>query len=71
MSKNKSLFTVRNKRKTKHPQIIVKVSRTMFSSLGLTHAKGSHKHRNKKLKHNPNINDSKDAYVSRHVVEDF
>ena len=68
---SKSLFTIRSKKHAKHPQIIVKVSRTMFSSLGLTHSKGRHKHRNKKLKKNPNPTDNAQAYVSRHLIEDF
>ncbi len=68
---SKSLYTVRKKRHAKHPQIIVKVSKTKFASLGLTHAKGKHKHRNKSLKLNPNPNDKRKAYVTRHLLEDF
>ena len=68
---SKSLFTVRRRKHSKHPQIIVRVSRTMFSSLGLTHSRGKHKQRNKKLKQNPNPSDDKNAYVSRHLIEDF
>ena len=68
---SKSLFTIRGKKHAKHPQIIVKVSKTKFSSLGLTHSRGQHKHRNKRLKKNPNPNDIKKAYVSRHIIEDF
>ena len=68
---HKSLFTIRNKKHTKHPQIVVKVSKTKFSSVGLTHSRGQHKHRNKKLRKNPNPKDSRNAYVSRHIIEDF
>lgn len=68
---SKSLFTIRNKKHTKHPQIIVKATKTKFSSLGLTHSRGQHKHRNKKLKKNPDPNDARKAYVSRHIIEDF
>ena len=68
---SKSLFTVRKRKHSKHPQIIVKVSKTKFSSLGLTHSKGKHKQRNKKLKKNPNPSDERTAYVTRHLLEDF
>ena len=68
---SKSLFTIRKRKHSKHPQIVVKVSRTKFSSLGLTHSRGKRKQRNKKLKQNPNPQDSRDAYVSRHLLEDF
>ena len=67
----KSLFTIRKRKHTKHPQIVVKVSKTKFSSLGLTHSRGQHKHRNKKLRKNPNPKDSRNAYVSRNIIEDF
>ena len=68
---SKSLYTIRKKKKTKHPQVIVGASKTRFSSLGLTHSKGDRKHRNKKLLSNPNPRDSRQAYVSRHIMEDF
>ena len=33
--------------------------------------RGKHKQRNKKLKQNPNPIDDKNAYVSRHLIDDF
>ena len=67
----KSLFTIRKKKHAKHPQIIIKVTRTRFSSVGLTHSSGDRKHRNKKLVRNHNPNDNNQAYYSRHILEDF
>lgn len=67
----KSLFTIRKKKHTKHPQIVLKVTKTSFSSVGLTHSSGDRKHRNKKLFRNPNPEDNRQAYYSRHLIEDF
>ena len=67
----KSIFTIRKKKHAKHPQVIINANRTKFSSLGITHSAGSHKHRNKRLKKNPNPLDKKQSYLNRHIIEDF
>ena len=67
----KSLFTIRKRKRSKHPQVIVDADRTKFSSMTLTHSRGDRKHRNIRLKDNPNANDKKDAYISRRIIRDF
>ena len=67
----KSLFTIRKKKRTKHPQIIVRANRTSFSSVALTHSKGRRRHKNRKLIKNPNLKDTRDAYYSKYLIEDF
>ena len=67
----KSLFTVRKRKHSKHPQVIVDADRTRFSSMSLTHSHGDRKHRNIRLKDNPNVNDKKNAYISRRIIRDF
>ena len=69
--KNKSLFSVRKRKHSKHPQVIVDANRTKFSSMTLTHRARSRKHSNIRLTHNPNSKDEKDAYVRRQIIEDF
>ena len=68
---NKSIFTIRKKKKTKHPQVIVGANRTKFKSMTLTHSKGKRRTRNIKLSMNPNPEDFSDSYVSKRVIEDF
>ena len=67
----KSLFTVRKRKHTKHPQVIVGANKTRFDSMTITHSTGKAKNRNKKLIKNPNPNDRRDAYVSKRVISDF
>ena len=69
--KSKSLFTIRKKVKEKHPQIIVGASKTEFQSISLTHSEKDGSKTNIKLKHNPNKNDNKVAYVKRKIIRDF
>ncbi len=69
--KNRSLFTIRKKKKERHPQIIVGADRTSFKSIGLTHSKRSGKSINIPLKNNPNKNDDSQAYAKRRIVKDF
>lgn len=71
MKKSKSIFTIRRKRKERHPQIIVDASRICFKSMSLTHFKKSGKRNNIVLVKNPNQNDKKKAYISKRVIEDF
>ena len=44
-NKNKSMYSIRNKKKAKHPFIIVGVNKIKFKSMGITHSKRSG-HRN-------------------------
>ena len=67
----KSLFSIRRKKKDKHPRIVVGANRTSFDSIGLTHSKKHGNRNNLKLKHNPNPSDSRQAYVDKRIVRDF
>ena len=64
-------MTIRGKRHAKHPQIIVKTSKTKFGSVTLTHSKGKRRTRNFPLPDNPDENDTRKAYFSKRIVEDF
>ena len=68
---SKSLFTIRRKKRAKHPQIVVDANKIKFKSLTLTHSKGKRKTRNIPLKHNPNPNDLRQSYFSKKIIEDF
>ena len=39
MKRKPSLFTIRKKKKEKHPQLIVDVNKTKFKSMSITHSK--------------------------------
>ena len=67
----KSLFTIRKKKKERHPQIIVGANRTSFSSVSLTHSSKDGVKTNIKLKNNPNRKDKLDSYIKRKIIEDF
>ena len=67
----KSLFTIRKRKHSKHPQVIVDADRTKFSSMTLTHKERSSKHSNLLLKSNPNPNDKRSAYLRKQVIRDF
>ena len=67
----KSLFTIRKKKREKHPQVIVDANRTSFKSMDITHSKKHGKHNNIELKVNPNQDDSRKAYIRRDIVKDF
>ena len=67
----KSVFTIRRKRKEKHPQIIVGADRTKFKSVGLTHSKKDRGRNNYPLKSNPNVSDERQAYFKKRIIEDF
>ncbi len=69
--KNKSLFTIRKKKKERHPQIIVGADRTTFDAIGLTHSKRDRRTNNIALKINPNMNDDSQAYAKRRIIRDF
>ena len=69
--KKSSLFTIRKKRKEKHPQIIVGADRTSFESVGLTHSKRSGKRSNIELFINPDKNDNRKAYLKKQIIRDF
>ncbi len=71
MTKKSSLFTIRKKRKERHPQVIVGASRTTFDSIGLTHSKKDRRAFNIPLKQNPNTNDNRKAYVKKRIIRDF
>ena len=68
---NKSFLSVRGKKHAKHPQIVVKTSRTRFGSVTLTHSKGKRKSKNIPLPDNPNEKDLEKSYFSKRIVEDF
>ena len=67
----KSLYTVRKKKKERHPQVIVGVTRTSFDSVDLTHSIKDGKRKNIQLKRNPNPNDNEKAYIKKRVLRDF
>ena len=67
----KSLFTIRKKKKERHPQIIVGADRTSFESVGITHSKKQGHKRNILLRHNPNIMDERNAYIKKTIIKDF
>ena len=67
----KSLFTIRKKKKEKHPQIVVGANRTSFETVGLTHSKKDRRSVNIPLKNNPNKDDERQAYVKKRVIKDF
>lgn len=72
MNKKKpSLFTIRKKRKEKHPQIIVGADRTSFESVGLTHSRRSGKSYNNPLPDNPNKKDQTQSYFKKRIIRDF
>lgn len=74
MSK-KSLYSVRKRRKTRHPQIIVDANRTKFKSVTLTHSKTKDKKyptkTNVELPDNPDLNDDRVSYFARRIITDF
>lgn len=71
MNKKSSLFTVRKKKKERHPQVVVDANRTSFSTMGITHSSKKSKRNNYPLKFNPNKNDVRKAYLKRQVIKDF
>ena len=68
---SKSLFTIRKKKKERHPHIIIYANRVLFKALKLTHSSKSGKRNNIKLKKNPNSLDKRDSYASKRIIEDF
>lgn len=68
---HKSLFTIRKKKKEKHPQLIVGANRTSFKSMDITHSKKHGKHNNLELKANPDKCDDRKSYLKKDIVEDF
>ena len=72
MKKSKSIFTIRRKRKERHPQIIIDANKISFKSMSLTHSKKHGRHWNIRLKTNPNRQDKLEAYIEkRRIIEDF
>lgn len=71
MSKNKSLYSIRKKKHTKHPFVIVGYNKTKFKAMGITHSKKSGHRNNFKLNNNPNKKDKRETYLKRQVIEDF
>ncbi len=67
----KSLFTIRKKKKEKHPQIIVGADRTSFESVGLTHSKKDRGKNNLQLTDNPDKEDSRPSYVKKRIIRSF
>ena len=67
----KSLFTVRKRKHTKHPQVIVGVNKTKFKSMTITHSKLNGRHDNIELDNNPNPMDKRKSYVQRRIISDF
>ena len=70
-NKNKSMYSIRNKKKAKHPFVIVGYDKTKFKAMGLTHSKRSGHRNNLKLNKNPNHKEDKDAYLKRQIINDF
>ena len=66
-----SQFSIRRKKKEKHPQVIVESNKTKFKSMSLTHSKKDGRSNNLPLKHNPNHGDNKLAYLKKRIIEDF
>ena len=64
-------FSIRRKKKEKHPQVIVESNKTKFKSMSLTHSKKDGRSKNMPLKHNPNQNDNRQAYLKKRIIEDF
>lgn len=46
-------------------------NKTKFQSMSLTHSKKDGRSKNWPLKHNPNQNDNKLAYLKKRIIEDF
>lgn len=67
----KSIFTIRKRRKTRHPQIIVDADRTKFKSVTLTHDKNKHGHATELLPDNPNKMDKEKSYFVKRILHDF
>ena len=66
-----SLFTIRKKKKEKHPQVVVGATRTSFDTVSLTHSPKGGGRTNIVLKNNPNDFDDRKAYLRKRVVRDF
>ena len=71
MKRKPSLFTIRKKKKERHPQLIVGANKTKFKSMSITHSKKNGYHGNLKLKMNPNNNDPTPSYLKKRIIEDF
>ena len=69
-NKNKSMYSIRNKKKAKHPFIIVGVNKIKFKAMGITYSKRSGQN-NLRLINNPNKDDKEPSYLKRQVIEDF
>lgn len=71
----KSIFTIRKRRKTRHPQIIVDADKTKFKSVTLTHSKTKDKKYptkiNIELPDNPDQCDDSISYFARRIITDF
>ena len=67
----KSRFTIRKRRKERHPPVIVGANRTSFKSMGITHSAKHGKRNNIKLKSNPNPSDKREAYLRKEIIKDF
>ena len=67
----KSLFTIRRKKRDKHPHLIVDANKTSFKSMGITHSKKHGKRNNLKLHNNPNPDDNAQSYLRKEIIEDF
>lgn len=67
----KSLFTIRKRRKTRHPQIVVDADKTKFKSVTLTHSKLIGSHESINLPDNPNPNDETISYFAKRIISDF
>lgn len=74
---SKSIFTIRKRKKAKHPYVIVDANKTKFGAMSLTHEerivnkKTNKSHKNLPLKNNPNPNDIKPAYLRKQLIQDF
>ena len=67
----KSLFSIRIKKKERHPQIIIDADKTTFSSMRITHSSHHVKRNNFELLHNPNPADKKKAYLRKEIIKDY
>lgn len=77
MGNFKSLFTIRKKKKVKHPVVIVGANRNSFDYMNLTHSKykinkkTGRKRKNFPLINNPDSNDREPSFLYKKINKDY
>lgn len=66
-----SLYSIRKRCGSRHPHVVVDANRTQFKTVAISHSTTTGKHTNIKFKDNPNLNDNRDSYFQRKIVQDF